>query len=404
VSRKPGQLHIITKTETHVIDGLTYEFLLAPETEAPSEMVFSIKEMKLVNTAELAAHTLHNTYSPRGTKIRNPLAWSKALNQTIDMWGDEVEVQISQHHWPVWGNAQVVEHLSLQRDMYRYINDETLRPANHGHTMVEIAEKVEPPNTIGKKFSNRGYYGTFNHNVKATYVLYLGWFDGNPATLHELPPTEASKRYVEMLGGIDSLLEKAQTYFDKGDYRWVAQVINHAVFADPTSKPARDLQANALEQLGYQAEAGDWRNFYLTGAKELREGVKQLPSVDTASPDTIAAMGLDLFFDYLGVRLNGPNAAGKRIVLNFDFTDVNQKYTIEMVNGVLNNTADRHADDADASIEVSRATLNQIVLGQTDLDKAISAGDVTIDGSQDKLKELLSYLDDFKLWFNIVTP
>ncbi len=396
---------IISKTgESHVIDGLTYEFLWAPGTEAPTEMLFYIKEKKALNGAEDATHTLHNTYSLRGARIREPLPWSKFLNQALHMWGDEVEVLFGMHHWPVWGNKAVVDHMKLQRDMYRYINDETLRLANHGYTMVEIAEMFEMPKAIDTHFSNRGYYGSVNHNVKATYVLYLGWFIGNPATLHVLPPVEASKRYVEMMGGTAALLQNAQAYYDKGEYRWVAEVVNHAVFVDPGNQAAKNLQADALEQMGFQAESGPWRNFYLTGAKELREGVAKLPTPNTASPDTIRAMSLDLFFDFLGMRLNGPQADGKRIVLNFDFTDVKQKYTIEMVHGVLNHTAGRQAGDADATITLTRETLNQIVLNETTLKDAIGSGAVKIAGSQAKLDEMLSYLDSFEFWFNIVTP
>jgi alkyl sulfatase BDS1-like metallo-beta-lactamase superfamily hydrolase len=390
--------------QTRVIDGLTYEFLWAPGSEAPTEMLWYIKERKALNGAEDATHTLHNTYSLRGAKIREPLPWSKFLNEALSMWGDDVEVLFNMHHWPVWGNDNIMNHLRLQRDMYRYINDETLRLANHGYTMVEIAEMFQMPKAIDKHFSNRGYYGSVNHNVKATYVLYLGWFIGNPATLHVLPPVEASKRYVEMMGGVDSVVSQAQKYYDKGEYRWVAQVVNHAVFADPTNQAAKNLQADALEQMGYQAESGPWRNFYLTGAKELREGVKQLPAPNTASPDTIRAMTLDLFFDYLGMKLNGPKADGKRIVLNFDFTDVKHKYMIEMVNGVLNHTPNTQSSKADASITMTRETLNQIVLGQTTIAKAISGGDVKVVGSQAKLHEMLSYLDTFEFWYNIVTP
>jgi alkyl sulfatase BDS1-like metallo-beta-lactamase superfamily hydrolase len=396
---------IISKTgDTRVIDGLTYEFLYAPGSEAPTELLFYIKEKKALNGAEDATHTLHNTYSLRGAKIREPLPWSKFLNQALDMWGGNIDVLFNMHHWPVWGNETVVKHLKLQRDMYRYINDETLRLANHGYTMVEIAEMFEMPEAIATHFSNRGYYGSVNHNVKATYVLYLGWFIGNPATLHPLPPEPASKKYVEYMGGADAILAKAKKDYDAGNYRWVAEAVNHVVFADPTNQEAKNLEADALEQLGYQAESGPWRNFYLTGAKELRDGVAKLPTPNTVSPDTIRAMSLELFFDYLAMKLNGPKADGKRIVMNFNFTDVKQKYLIEMIHGVLNNTPDRQAGDADATITLTRETLNQIVLGQTDLKSAIGSGAVKIDGSQAKLEEMLSYLDTFDFWFNIVTP
>ncbi len=396
---------IIEKTgEIRVIDGLTYEFLMAPGSEAPSEMLCYIKEKKAINAAEDATHTLHNTYSLRGAKIRDPLAWSKYLNQALKMWGNEVEVLFAMHHWPVWGQEAIVKHLSLQRDMYRYINDETLRLANHGYTMDEIAEQVQLPQEIANHFSNRGYYGSLSHDVKATYVLYLGWFIGNPATLYVLPPEEASKHYVEMMGGMKGLLKKAKKSYEKGEYRWVAEVVNHAVFADPSNQEAKNLQADALEQLGYQSESGPWRNFYLTGAKELREGVAKLPTPNTSSPDTVKAMSLDLFFDFLAMRLNGPKAAGKRIVLNFDFTDLKQKYSLEMVNGVLNHTEGLEAKNADATITLTRDTLNKIVLKETTLTDAITAGSVKVKGSEGKLEEMLSYLDSFDFWFNIVTP
>lgn len=396
---------IISKTgEKRVIDGLTYEFLYAPGSEAPAEMMYYIKEKKALNTAEDSTHTLHNTYSLRGAKIREPLPWSKYLNEALKMWGDDVQVMYAMHHWPIWGNKEVRDQLSSQRDMYRYINDETLRLANKGLTMTEIAEQVKLPKGIADRFSNRGYYGSLNHNVKATYVLYLGWFIGNPATLWELPPEEEAKRYVDMMGGADAVLKKAKEYYDKGDFRWVAEVVNHVVFADPNNQAAKNLQADALEQLGYQAESGPWRNFYLTGAQELRNGVQKLPTPDTASPDTVKAMDLDLFFDYLAMRLKGPEVADKHITLNFDFTDLKQKYTLEMVNGVLNHTEGAQAKDADATITLTRDTLNKLMLKQTTLKDAEGSGELKVQGDQGKLDELMGYMDSFDFWFNIVTP
>ncbi|MNO64511.1 Metallo-beta-lactamase superfamily protein [compost metagenome] len=396
---------IIEKTgDTRVIDGLTYQFLYAPGSEAPAEMLYYIKEKKAINAAEDSTHTMHNTYSLRGAKIRDPLAWSKYLNEALKMWGDDAQVMFAMHHWPVWGGKEVRDQLASQRDMYRYINDETLRLANKGYTMVEIAEQIKLPKELASRFSNRGYYGSLNHNVKATYVLYLGWFTGNPATLNELPPEEGAKHYVDMMGGEEALLKKAKEYYDKGEFRWVAEVVNHAVFANPSNQAAKNLQADALEQLGYQAESGPWRNFYLTGAKELRDGVMKLPTPDTASPDTVRAMDLDLFFDFLAMRLNAPKAEGKRLSLNFDFTDLKQKYALEMVHGVLNHTEGVQAKDADATVTLTRDTLNKIVLKETTLKDALASGDIKVEGAQDTLDELVSYLDNFDFWFNIVTP
>jgi alkyl sulfatase BDS1-like metallo-beta-lactamase superfamily hydrolase len=368
--------------ETHEIAGLDVEFWMAPNSEAPSEMFFYISEMKALCTAEDATHTLHNTYSLRGAKIRDPLAWSKYLNDAIDKWGGEVEVLYAPHHWPVWGNAEVVDHLKKQRDLYRYINDQPLRLLNHGYKMVEIGDMIELPESLATVWSDRGYYGSVNHDVKSTYVNYVGWFDGNPATLHVLPPVEAGKRYVEFMGGADAVLTKAREDYDKGEYRWVAEVVNHVVFADPGNQAARNLQADALEQLGYQAEGA--------------------PS--TASPDTIRAMNLDLLFDWVGMRLNGPKADGKTITLNFDFTDTNEQYVLGLENSAIHHSRNKQADNADATITLTRETLNNVLLGQGTLDDKIKLGDIEVEGDQAKLGELVSMLDTFDFWFNIVTP
>jgi alkyl sulfatase BDS1-like metallo-beta-lactamase superfamily hydrolase len=397
--------NIISETgHNETIDGLTYEFLMAPGSEAPAEMLWYIEEKKAISAAEDATHTLHNTYSLRGAKIREPLPWSKYLNQALVMWGDKAEVIFAQHHWPTWDNEKVVELLEKQRDLYRYINDETLRMVNQGKTMREIAEDFKLPDSLDKYWANRGYYGSIYHDVAATYVLYLGWFDGNPSTLHELPPVDASKKYVEFMGGADAVIEKAKQSYEKGEYRWVAEVMNHVVFADPDNQNAKNLTADALEQLGYQAESGPWRNFYLTGAQELRNGVAELPTPNTASPDTVRAMSLDLFFDYLGVRLNREKAGDAHITLNFDFGEKDGKYLVELENGVLNNTKSLQAEKADATVTLSRDVLNGIMLGDTTLEKATADGSVKITGDSAKIGQLVSMLDTFEFWFNIVTP
>jgi alkyl sulfatase BDS1-like metallo-beta-lactamase superfamily hydrolase len=397
--------HEITETGQKMnIDGLTFEFLLAPDTEAPAEMHWYIEELKALTAAENCCHTLHNTYSMRGTSCRDPQAWSKYLNQTIDMWGHKTEVMYGMHHWPVWGRERCLEMLEKGRDGYRFINDQTLRLANHGYTQVEIAEQVEFPPELANHWAMRGYYGSINHNVKATYTKYLGWFDGNPATLHNLPPEDAAKKYVKMMGGADLVVEKAAVAFADGEYRWVAEVVKHVVFADPEHKAARELLADAFEQMGYQAESGPWRNFYLTGAKELREGVKQLPTPNTASPDTVRAMSLDLFFDYLGMRLNGPKAAGKKITVNFDFTDTGETAVLFLANAALNHSPDRQVANADASLILTRIALNKIILQESTFDEEIKNGEVQVEGSLGKVHELISLLDVFEFWFNIVTP
>jgi alkyl sulfatase BDS1-like metallo-beta-lactamase superfamily hydrolase len=396
---------IISKTgQTMNIDGLDFEFMMAPDTEAPAEMHWYIKQFKAVTAAENCCHTLHNTYSLRGAKIRDPLNWSRYLNETIDLWGDKAEVMYGMHHWPVWGNDNVIKMLKMARDGYRYINDQTLRLANHGQTLNEITETFRMPPEVEQHWAMRGYYGSVYHNVKATYVKYLGWFDGNPAHLHILPPVEAGKKYVEFMGGADAVLKKAKKAYGRGEYRWVAEITNHVVFADPNNKAARELNADALEQLGYQSESGPWRNFYLTGAKELLDGVMQLPAPNTSSPDTVSSMSLEMFFDYLGVRLNGEKAAGKQIILNLYIPDTKQKYTLAVENGALSYSADRHAAEADADVTIPRTVLNDIVLGQTTLAEQVKAGKVTIKGKKEAVDEFVAMLDKFDFWFNIVEP
>jgi alkyl sulfatase BDS1-like metallo-beta-lactamase superfamily hydrolase len=395
----------ITHTgQEEVIDGLTYDFMMAPGSEAPSEMLWYVKEKKMIEAAEDITHTLHNTYSLRGAKIRDPLAWSKYINAAIDRWGNDAEIIIAQHHWPTWGKDNVVNLMKGQRDMYRYINDQTLRMANEGLTRDEIAANFKLPETLEKTWASRGYYGSVSHDVKATYVFYLGWFDGNPATLDELPPAEAAKKYVEYMGGADNILQKAKADYDQGNYRWVAQVVSKVVFADPSNKAALNLEADALEQMGYQAESGPWRNFYLSGAKELRNGVVKAATPNTASPDTVRAMTPEMFFDYMAVHINGEKAAKAHVTLNVDFGDQGGKYKLELENGVLNHTANAQADKADATITLSRDTLDRIVLKQETMQQAKDKGDVKITGDANKLTELLSYMDKFEFWFNIVTP
>jgi len=386
------------------IDGLDFEFQLAPDTEAPAEMHWYIEQLKAVSAAENCCHTLHNTYTPRGAPIRDPQAWSKYLNELIDRWGAKSEVMYGMHHWPVWGNDRVLEMLTKARDGYRYLNDQTLRLANHGLNPVEIAEQVELPPELATHWALRPYYGTMSHNVKATYTKYLGWFDGNPATLHTHPPEYAGKKYVEMMGGPDKVVEAARAAYDEGDYRWVAEVVKHVVFADPNHDGGKQLLADAFEQLGYQSENGPWRNFYLSGAKELRDGVMQLPTPQTASPDSVRAMTLDTFLDYLGIRLNGPEAAGKTITVNLRFTDTDEQLVLFVSNGALSHSPGRQDSAADATLTMARTELNEIILGETTLDDAVANGRAELTGSSAAVSELLSLFDTFEFWFNIVTP
>jgi alkyl sulfatase BDS1-like metallo-beta-lactamase superfamily hydrolase len=386
------------------LDGVEIVVLMAPESEAPSEFMFHIPKYKAFCAAEDATHTLHNLYTLRGAKVRDALLWSKYLQSAIDMFGDNTDVLFASHFWPTWDNPRIIAFLKAQRDMYRYLHDQTMRLANTGYTPLEIAESVHLPDSLARLWYCRSYYGTVFHDLVAQYNLRLGFFDGVPANLHRLPPVENGKRYVEFMGGSAAVLHKAQAYYDKGEYRWVAEVVNHVVFADPNNVAAKHLLADAYEQLGYQAESASWRNFYLTGAMELRNGIHRVPFGSSQSPDTIKAMPLEMFLDYQGVRLNADRAGGKTFSFNLVMTDTNERYLVGVENSALHYSKDKTSDSADASVTMARTDLNDVMMGNTTMEKQVVAGKVKITGNSQKLGEFVSWLDNFDFWFNIVTP
>lgn len=397
----------ITETgQTLDIDGLTFEFLLAPDTEAPAEMHWFIPELGALTAAENCCHTLHNTYTLRGAPVRDPHSWAHHLDETIVRWGERAEVMYGMHHWPVWGSERVVEVLTKGRSVYTFINDETLRLANHGRTPIEIAEEVRLPRSLERHWAVRGYYGTIDHNVKATYVKYLGAYDANPAHLHPLPPVEAAVRYVEAMGGADAVLARAREAFAAGDYRWVAQLVDHVVFADPGNQEARELQADTLEQLGYQAESAPWRNAYLMGAQELRDGSPDFGRLGggTASPDAVRAMPLSLFFSYLAVRLNGAEAGEVHLRLGFVLTDTDETALCEVVDGGLVTRVGGPIDDVDATVTLTRPVLDQVMRRETTLEDALAAGELVVAPDAGPLHALSALLDDFSLWSPLIEP
>ena len=406
-----GQVTLIEPTEIIletgeelVIDGVRFVFMNTPGAEAPAELMFYLPEFKTFYAAEEANATLHNLYTLRGARVRDSLLWSSYLDDALDLIGADTVVLFGGHHWPRWGYDNIVDYLGKQRDAYKYIHDQTLRLANHGFTMTEIAESIELPDELARNWFNRGYYGSVNHNVKAVYQLYLGWFDGNPANMHPLPPSQAASKYVEFMGGADAVLKKAEKAFADSEYRWVVEVVNHVIFADPDNLAAKQLQANALEQLGYQAESGQWRNFYLSAASELRNGVAKLGTPRTLSPDMVTALTNEMIFDYLAVRLNGPKAAGKSLSLKFQFEGSGQNHWITVINGVLNHREGTDDAAVDATITLKRGGLIAMTLAGIPLVALTTTGAVNIEGDTNSVRTFLSLLDDFEFWFNIVTP
>jgi len=396
---------IVQAVEEHTIDGVRIVFQLAPETEAPAEMHMFYPELGVLNMAENACPLLHNFIPLRGAVARDPRIWAKYIGDAIAMYAPHTEILIGQHHWPVWGRAAIVDHLEAQRDLYKHIHDQTLRYMNKGWRPAEIAEAIDLPPGLAERWSARGYYGTVNHNVKAVYQRYLSWYDGNPCNLHPLPPVPAARKFVEYMGGASAAIARARADFAKGEYRWVAQVMKEVVYAEPANKEARALCADALEQMGYQAESATWRNAFLYGAQELRHGVFQMPARALMSADTLAGLATDMFFDMMAVRLDPAKAAGQSVVLNWHFTDRAEKLVQTLKHCTLTHRMGDWSAEAAASIMTSRATLDAIVLRKTTPPEAIVSGALRIEGDPSRFAALFAMLDQpAGLMFDILTP
>nr|WP_191094421.1 alkyl sulfatase dimerization domain-containing protein [Nocardia colli] len=401
-----------TRDVTHTgqeetIDGVRMVFQLTPGTEAPSEMNFYFPDRRILCMAENATHTMHNLLTLRGALVRDPHVWSRYLTESINLYARNADLVFSSHHWPIWGTDKVVEFLSVQRDLYAYLNDQTLRLLNQGYVGSEIAEMLQLPPAITKSWSTHGYYGSVSHNVKAIYQRYLGWFDGNPAHLWEHPPVESAKRHVDAMGGATETLKKAQNAYDTGDYRWATQLANYVIFADPQNDTAKRLQASIFEQLAYGAENATWRNFYLSGATELRNGSFGTPTQGN-SLGLLAALTVDQAFDAMSLRINGPAAWDTTITSDWRFPDDNNRlHRAELRNGVLIHYDRTPADGlpaAAATITLTRAALARTLLAGQDFQAAVLKGDIAIEGDIFALKKLKDLFDKPDPNFAIVTP
>jgi alkyl sulfatase BDS1-like metallo-beta-lactamase superfamily hydrolase len=401
-----GEIALIVPTldiretgEIHTIDGVDIEFQMAPGTEAPAEMHFYFPKFRALCMAENATHNLHNLLTLRGALVRDPHGWSGYLTEAIDTFADRADVVFASHHWPTWGEDRIVEFLSLQRDMYAYLHDQTLRQLNQGHTGIEIAEDFQMPPALHRAWHTHGYYGSVNHNVKAVYQRYMGWFDGNPARLWPHPPEAIGPRYVEAMGGIDRVVELAKHAFDDGDFRWAATLLDHAIFTDQNHAGARTLYADTLEQLAYGAENATWRNFFLSGATELRDGNFGVPTT-TTSMSMLSQLTPEQLFDSFAISINGPRAWDLDLAIDVTFSDVATNYRLTLRNGVLIY----RKVPADASTAAATVTLaNKLRL------LMFAAGDTTspgidIGGDADALPSLMGVLDRPDPSFNIVTP
>ncbi|MET9272090.1 alkyl sulfatase dimerization domain-containing protein [Kribbella sp. NPDC003557] len=384
------------------VDGVRMVFQMAPDTEAPSEMLIYFPGRKALCAAEDATHNLHNLLTLRGALVRDPHVWSRYLTETLDLFGADLDVVFASHHWPTWGNAEVVQFLTLQRDLYAYLHDQTMRMLNKGLTGPEIAEVIQLPPALENAWHTHGYYGSVSHNVKAIYQRYMGWFDGNPAHLWQHPPVEAATRYVEFMGGADAVVEKARQYLDDGDFRWVAEVVNHVVFAEPDHAAARELLADTYEQLGYGSENGTWRNFYLSGATELREGGFGTPTV-AASADLVSNLSPEMLFDAFAIQIDGPRAWDQTLSIDVVLGDVDERYRLRLSNGALTYSSAAQSDDPDVTLTLPRASLPGLARAASD-PAALTAAGIEITGDTAVLDRLFALLDPGDPDFAIVTP
>jgi len=401
-----GEVAIIVPTidiratgEKHTIDGVEIEFQMAPGTEAPAEMHFYFPRFRALCMAENATHNLHNLLTLRGALVRDPHAWSGYLTEAIDTFADRADVVFASHHWPTWGREAIVEFLSLQRDLYAYLHDQTLRLLNQGYTGVEIAEMFQMPPALEQAWHTRGYYGSVSHNVKAVYQRYMGWFDGNPARLWPHPPEALGPRYVDALGGIDRVVELAQAAFDSGDFRWAATLLDHAVFTDSEHATARTLYADTLEQLAYGAENATWRNFFLSGATELRDG-NFGTAVQTTSPTLLSQLTPEQIFDSLAIRVNGPRSWNLDLGFDITFADSGANYRLTLRNGVLVYRKIA-PDPASATVTVRLASKMRLL---TAAFGDFSSPGLELSGDETALQSLLGALDAPDPNFNIITP
>lgn len=390
----------LTGTEL-MLDGVRVVFQNTPGTEAPAEMNFMFPDLGALCIAENCTHTMHNALPFRGAQARDTLSWSKYIQEAIDLFGGDMDVMFSTHNWPRFGHDDAVRYLELQRDMYRWLHDQTMRRANHGMTMREIAEDLVQPACFLAQGHTRGYYGTVSHNSKAIYQRYLGWYDGNPANLNPHPPEESAARYVAAMGGADAVLAEAQRAYDSGDYRWASEVLNHLVFAEPDYEAGRLLQADTFEQMGYQSESGPWRDSYLMGAMELRTASKGLGMGGGRS--ITDQLDVDMFVELIGVRLQSENVEGEAFEINWHFTDVDEHHAIGLDNCAIHHRSETTIAGADASLASTKADLARLLKAEVDVDGFLALETVTVD-DDGPVRTLLGNLDQFSGLFGIVEP
>lgn len=392
---------IVQPTQNMRIDGVDFVFHNVPNAECPAELTFSIPALRLYDGAENLSQTMHNLLPIRGAKVRDALRWSMYMDQALEQL-DGIDVYIASHNWPIWGNAAIRKFITVQRDVYKYTHDQTVRLFNQGYNAREIADMVQLPPSLSQYLGARGYYGDLRHNVKAVYQFYLGFYDGNPANLNPLPPTESAKRYAELIGA-DKMQAAAQGAYDKGDYRWAAELLNHAVFADSGNKAARELLARTYEQMGYMSESATWRNSYLTGATELRQGPPAGGINRALVYDMLLQTPTERFLESMAASLDGPKADGKDLRINLVLTDTAQTYVLWLENAVLHFRRAPAAQNANATLSLTHPMFVKLLVGTAGAKDVLLSDDVKVTGSTIDLVKFFSLFTKADGKFAIVT-
>lgn len=403
---KPTQLVSATPTALK-IDGVDFQFQYTPGSEAPAEFAFYLPQYKAFGGAELVSRNMHNLYTLRGAKVRDALKWSNYIEEARNLFGD-ADIYFASHQWPMWGQEHIQTFLKQQRDTYKFIHDQSVRRMNKGMTPGEIAEDITLPKSLAQVFSNREYYGTVKHNTRAVYQNYLGWYDANPAHLDPLPDPQRAIAYIKLIGGSEKTLAQSQAAFDNGEYRWTAELLNHLVFAEPSNTAARQLLARTYDQLGYQAESGPWRDVYLTGALELRQGTPKTGIDIAAMKDVFLQTPTSNFFDTLAVRLKAEDAADKNWHIKINFTDINESYLLWIENSVLHyrllNDTEPLKETVNATLSLSHPLFIDMLIGKVGFKDVLLSDDLKIDGSKIDLLRFLSLFEKPKSSFGIVLP
>ncbi len=395
---------VISKTgEQITIGDQTLVFQVTPGTEAPAEMNFHLPQLRAVFMAENANQTMHNLLPARGALVRDAKGWADYLTEAVRLFGPQSDVMFAAHGIPRFGQSEIADFLTKHRDAYKFLHDQSVRLMNAGLTASEIAEVLKLPDVLAKQWYNRGYYGTMSHNAKAIYQRYMGWYDANPANLNPLPPEDAAKKYVEAMGGAGAMMDRAKAAISAGEYRWAAMLLNHVVFADAANMSARAMLADAYTQMGFQSEAGTWRNIYLTGAQELRADALKLPAA-SLSPDVLAATTTPMLLDFAAVRVNPDKALAHPFRMNIVLTDRNETHLITVENGVLIHEVGISDPSAGATVRMKRQDMLMTLFAKVPVAMKTTAGDITIEGDASLYDALVDMIEPVDSNFNIVTP